>query len=167
MTWSISKNRPYIGLKNLITYFFFQKILRINSHVPWPCHWSSIVSFPERIQRHYYRPYPGYLPSCYIQARNGIIIGKNVRIGPGVKLISANHDLNDYDQHCKSEPIVIGDNCWLGANAIILPGVTLGNHVVVGAGAVVTKSFSDNVLIGGNPARIIRELAPYQGSISW
>lgn len=152
----------FIGLKKIIHYFLFQRILRINSHVPWPVHWSSIVSFPERIERKYWRPYPGYMPGQYIQAINGIIIGKNVRTGPGVKLISANHDLLDFEIHTKSAPIEIGDNCWISANAVILPGVKLGNHVVVAAGAVVTKSFSDNCLIGGVPARVIKELDDYR-----
>ena len=98
---------------------------------------------------------------------NGIIIGKNVRLGPGVKIVSASHNLVNYDIHDKTEPIEIGDNCWLSANAIILPGVKLGNHVVVAAGAVVTKSFPDNCLVAGVPARIIRMLDAYQGPEDW
>lgn len=62
-------------------------------------------------------------------------------IGPGVKIISASHNLNDYDLHDSIDPIEIGDNCWFGADVIILPGVKLGDHTVVAAGAVVTKSF--------------------------
>jgi hypothetical protein len=64
-----------IGLKKIIHYLLFQRILRINSHVPWPVHWSSIVSCPERIERKYWRPYPGYMPGQYIQA-NGIVSEK-------------------------------------------------------------------------------------------
>lgn len=55
-------------------------------------------------------------------------------------------------------PITIGDNAWFGGGGTILPGVTLGDNVVVGAGAVVTKSFGDNVVLGGNPAKIIKML---------
>jgi len=104
------------------------------------------------------------MPGQYIQAINGIVIGKNVRLGPGVKLISANHDLLNFDIHIKNEPIEIGDNCWISATAVILPGVKLGNHVVVAAGAVVTKSFSDNCLIGGVPAQVIKSLDNYQSN---
>lgn len=53
-------------------------------------------------------------------------------------------------------PITIGDNAWFGGSVSILPGVTLGDNVVVGAGAVVTKSFADNVVLAGNPAKIIK-----------
>jgi len=162
------KNIRYIGIKNIILYFIFQRIFRINSHVLWPVHWSSIVSSPENIKLQYWRPYPGFMPGCYIQAINGIIIGKNVRIGPGVKIISANHDVNDYDVHTKDEPIIIGDNCWLSANCVILPGVKLGNHTIVAANAVVTKSFEKgNCIIGGVPAKIIKELDSYKGQIKW
>ena len=55
-------------------------------------------------------------------------------------------------------PITIGDNAWFGGNVTVLPGVTLGNNVVVGAGAVVTKSFGDDVVLVGNPAHVIKEI---------
>ena len=153
----------FLGLKNVFLCFFFQRILRINSHVPWPVHWSSMVIAPEKIQRKSWRPFPGFMPGQYIQAVNGIIIGKNVRIGPGVKLVSANHNLNNFSLHDQAGPIIIGDNCWLSANSVILPGVKLGDHVVVAAGAVVTKSFPENCLIGGVPARMLKPLDTYRG----
>ena len=155
----------YIGVKNSIYYFFIQRIIGINSHVPWPCHHSSIVSSPNKIVRKYWRPYPGYLPGQYINARNGIEIGVNVRIGPAVKLISANHDPLDYDKHIDAGPIIIGNNCWLGSNVVILPEVNLGDHTIVAAGAVVTKSFSGNCIIGGVPARLIKKIPAYEGEI--
>jgi len=77
-------------------------------------------------------------------------------------MISSNHDPNNYDAFLPCEPIEIGNNSWIGANAVILPGVKLGNHVVVAAGAVVTKSFSDNFIVGGVPARVIKKLGPYR-----
>jgi hypothetical protein len=164
---SLKRDLAYIGWKNILLYFFMQRVLGINSQVPWPVHWSSIVSYPDHITRKYWRPYPGYMPGQYIQARNGIIIGRNVRMGPGVKLISANHNLCNYDVHNEANPIEIGDNCWLGSDVIILPGVALGEHVVVAAGAVVTKSFPDNCLIGGVPARVLKSLGVYVGLSNW
>lgn len=158
----------YIGVKNILIYFFFQRILRINSHVSWQVHWSSIVISPEKIKLKYWRPFPGYMPGCYIQASNGIEIGKNVRIGPGVKIVSASHDMYDFDLHTKYDPIKIGDNCWLAANSIILPGVELGNHTIVAAGAVVTKSFYEgNCILGGVPAKVIKKIDNYKGEVLW
>jgi hypothetical protein len=144
----------------------FQRILRIHSDVPWPVHWSSIVSSPDRIERRYPDwATPGFNMGQYIQARNGIVLGKHVRMGPGVKVVSADHDVNDYDIHVESDPIVIEDYCWLGANSVILPGVKLAEHTVVAAGAVVTKSIlQGNCIVAGAPARVVKELSPYRGN---
>ena len=83
-----------------------------------------------------------------------------------MKLISANHDPNDYGQHAIARPIIIGDFCWLGANSVLLPGVQLGNHVVIAAGAVVTKTFDEhNIVLAGVPAKIVKKLPEYVGTI--
>lgn len=154
-----------IGPSAALQYFFIQRICRINGHVPWLVHWSSHVSGADKIQLSTHPPFPGYSPGQYIQAVNGIRFGANVIMGPGVKLISANHDLNDFEKHIPCGPIVIGDNCWLGANAVLLPEAKLGDHVIVGAGAVVSGSFPDNCVIAGVPARKIRDLEPYAGGL--
>lgn len=91
-----------------------------------------------------------------------ICIGENCIIGPGVIFRSANHKFEDIDIHIKnqghdSSDIVIEDNVWIGASAIILPGVTIGNGCVVAAGSVVTKSFQASQVIGGVPARTIKK----------
>ena len=152
-----------IGIRRILHYIFFQKILRIQAHVPWPVHWSSTVGAIDNITLSDPLTMPGYSPGCYINTMNGIEFGKNVLIGPGVKIISANHKLCEYDEHKNAKPIVIGDNCWIGANAIILPQVELGDHVVVGAGAVVTKSFKEgNCIIAGNPAKKVKEIGEYR-----
>jgi len=92
---------------------------------------------------------------CYIQGINEIFIDDDTIFAPGVKIISANHDTVNIKKHIQKNPVRIGKNCWLGANAVILPGVELGDHVIVGVGSVVTKSFPANVVIAGNPAKII------------
>ncbi len=144
----------------LLKHVVIQKILRINSHVPWPVHWTSQIKAVENIERG--TRCPGLALSCYLDGRNGIIIGENVWIGPHVRIISMNHNVNDYMKFQVTSPIIIGDNCWLGANSTILPGVELGNHVVVAAGAVVTRSFpEDDVILAGIPARIVKRLGQY------
>lgn len=90
-----------------------------------------------------------------------IKIGDNCMFGPNVQLYTATHPLDPTERNSGLEygkPITIGDNAWFGGGVIICPGVTLGDNVVVAAGAVVTKSFEDNVLLAGNPARIIKEI---------
>jgi acetyltransferase-like isoleucine patch superfamily enzyme len=93
---------------------------------------------------------------CYFQAINGIHLGKSFLFAPGVKLISANHDMTNNGKYIIGKPIIIGDNVWLGADVIILPEVEIGDNCIVGAGSVVTKSFKKkNLIIAGNPAIII------------
>ncbi|QXE90596.1 acyltransferase [Geomonas subterranea] len=94
----------------------------------------------------------------------GITIEDDVMMGSGVHLYVNNHrfdspDIPIIDQgHYVSEPVVLKKGCWLGANVIVLPGVTIGENSVVGAGSLVTKSVPAGVLAAGNPARIIRNI---------
>ena len=88
-------------------------------------------------------------------------IGKNCLIAPQVGIYSACHPLERDVRTANLEygkPITIGDDCWIGGRAVINPGVCLGDNVVVGSGSVVTKSFPSNVVIAGNPAKIIKQL---------
>lgn len=91
-----------------------------------------------------------------------ITIGNDCVMGPDVVMMATSHEFNRLDipinqQGAKAEePIVIGDDCWIGTRAIILPGVHLGDHCIVAAGAVITRSFSNNCIVGGVPARVIK-----------
>ncbi|HEY8931274.1 MAG TPA: DapH/DapD/GlmU-related protein [Mucilaginibacter sp.] len=139
-----------------IINFTVQKIFKINRKVPFMVHFTSIVNGKITIGKNVAR-YFANSGSCYIQGINGVIIGDDTIFAPGVKIISANHDMDDYKKHDKGgSPIIIGKKCWLGTNSVILPGVELGDNVIVGAGSVVTKSFGPNVIIGGVPAKIIK-----------
>ena len=137
--------------------FFFQRVIGINRDCPWSVNFTSRVTCPQRITLHpSVRESIAVSGGCYIQATNGLEIGQDTIIAPGVKIITANHSLTDFNQWDAAPPIRIGSHCWLGANAVILPGVQLGDGVVVGAGSVVTKSFPDSCVIGGVPARVLR-----------
>eukprot|EP01119_Soliformovum_irregulare_P004411 TRINITY_DN15408_c0_g1_i1.p1 TRINITY_DN15408_c0_g1~~TRINITY_DN15408_c0_g1_i1.p1 ORF type:complete len:215 (+),score=48.04 TRINITY_DN15408_c0_g1_i1:56-646(+) len=98
---------------------------------------------------------------CVILDDNKVEIGHDTMLGPGVQIYPATHPVDCLLRDSGRElafPIKIGNHCWLGGNCIILPGVTLGDNVTVGAGSVVTKSFPSNVVIAGNPAKVIRQL---------
>lgn len=91
-----------------------------------------------------------------------ITIGDDVQIGPNVQLLTPTHPVAPEPRRAKVEgakPITIGDNVWIGGGAIILPGVTVGENSVIGAGTVVTRDVPANVVVVGNPARVVRELS--------
>lgn len=93
-----------------------------------------------------------------------IIIEDDVLIGSGVHLYVENHRFSDRNQliieqgHEQAQQVLLKKGCWIGANAIILPGVTVGINSVVGAGAVVTKSVPDFTVVVGCPAKVVKEL---------
>ncbi|MEM5469864.1 MAG: acyltransferase [Sulfitobacter sp.] len=149
-----------LPLSLLIRCAFHQKILMNNRQVRWPVHWTSKITSPHKIHRG--SRYPGLSMGCHIDGRNGIRFGNNVWIGPKCTIISMNHNVQDFENFIQEGPIVIGDNSWLGANATILPNVNLGEHTIVAAGAVVTKSFlQGNIVLAGIPAKIVKHLPPY------
>jgi len=122
----------------LLYFFIPQKIFRINGNVPWPVHFTSRILYYKNIDVGN-RSAPGMNANCYVQGRNGICIGHNFRMGPGAGLISANHNMDDYDQWVAAPPIIIGNNVWIGMNSIVLPGVRIGENVVIGANSVVNN----------------------------
>ena len=86
-----------------------------------------------------------------------IILGNNVRIAPGVRLHAASHDVSDLSYADTGGPIVIGDDVWVGAGAIILPNVTVGARSVVGAGAVVSRDVPPDSIAVGVPAKVVKQ----------
>lgn len=97
---------------------------------------------------------------CCFQDQGGIELGDNVQIGPQVVLATLNHDMSKPELRANliPAPIKICKNVWIGAHATIVGGVTVGENSVIAAGAVVTKDVPPNVVVGGVPARIIKEI---------
>lgn len=136
---------------------WWQKLLGFNRHVPWPVTPLARVLEPDGIdfdpddinnfQSH----------GCYFSNAHGgrIVIGKGTYIAPNVGIITTNHDPRDPDRHLPPRDVVIGEQCWIGMNAVILPGVVLGDRTVVAAGSVVGRSFRrGSVVLVGVPARV-------------
>jgi acetyltransferase-like isoleucine patch superfamily enzyme len=98
---------------------------------------------------------------CFFHSGGGLTIGRNVGIGPGVKIVTSAHRTDEIDKpilHSTVEfaPVVIGDGCDVGVGAVILPGVRIGVGAQVGAGAVVAEDVADYAVVVGVPAREIR-----------
>lgn len=97
------------------------------------------------------------MPNSLMMASGTITIEDNVQMAAYVKLISNNHD--PYDRMILTcRPVVLKRNCWIGAGAVILPGIKVGENSIVGAGSVVTKDVPDNTVVAGNPAKFIKHL---------
>lgn len=97
-----------------------------------------------------------------------VVVGDDVFTGPGVYITDQNHGWEDLDvpvgrQAQPEQAVHIGAGSWLGAGAVVLPGVTLGRHVVVGAGCVVTRDVPDHSVVVGNPARVVQRWSPSSG----
>ncbi len=98
---------------------------------------------------------------CWINAAGGITIGDNVLIGPNCIIHSANHKIDRLDVPIRKQgyeylPVIIESDVWIGANATILPGTSIGPSAVIGAGSVVTKDIPPCAVAVGNPARVIK-----------
>lgn len=98
--------------------------------------------------------------NCVVLDTMKVEIGNNVFFGPSVQIYTATHPLVAVERRTVefSKPVSIGNDCWIGGNAVICPGVKIGNGCVIGAGAVVTKDIPANCLAVGNPAKVIRKL---------
>lgn len=109
--------------------------------------------------------------SCVLLDSAAITIGANVLLAPGVQLLTAFHPLRAAERvvpvaeragrspfRTRAAPIAVGDNAWIGAGALVLPGVTIGRDTTIGAGSVVTRDVPPGVLALGNPCRVVRAL---------
>ncbi len=140
--------------------WFVQRILRINSKTKQSVHFTTKIHGNNNLRLNSDATKKSLIVSggCFFSCLNETItIGENTIFSYRVAIIADNHDVIDKKQF-HSKKVSIGKNCWLATGVTILPGVTLGDNVTVGANSVVTKSFESNVVIAGNPAKIIRVL---------
>lgn len=94
--------------------------------------------------------------TAHLALHDRITIGNNCVINEGVRIFTASHDVNSLAWEQIPKPVTIGDYVWIASGAIILPGVSIGDNSVIGAGSVVSKDVGNNEVIAGNPARIIK-----------
>lgn len=158
-----------LGWRWVMTDCMSRLFLGLNKGIPFPVSPQNFIANPKNI--HFdvddLNNFQGM--GKYFQALDDghIYIGKGCWIAPNVGLVTTNHDLADPDRHLLGQDIVLGEACWIGMNSVILPGVTLGPHTTVGAGAVVTKSFPEGYcVIAGNPAKKIKDVAKVSGGTS-
>ena len=99
-------------------------------------------------------------PQCYIMARGGVTFGDDVIVSAGAKILSSSLIVENGVIRRKhiSKPVKIGNGVWIGAGAIICPGVTIGDNTIIGAGAVVTKNIPAGCIAAGVPAKVIKSL---------
>lgn len=119
---------------------------------PFYCDWGDGIEIGARCFLNF---------NCTLLDGAPIRVGDECLFGPGVQLITATHPVDPGPRRAALEralPIALGDGVWLGAGAIVCPGVAVGENTVVGAGAVVTRDLPAGVVAVGNPARVIREL---------
>ncbi len=150
------------GTGTLVVNYFFKKILRINRGADLLLHFTSQSNQLSKIKFDKKNPSSASIflslassGHCYYQAINGLEIGVGALWAPGCQFISANHNFTNLKKSSAAKPIIIGEYVWIGANVVVLPEVIIGNHVIIGAGSIVTKSFAENTIVAGNPARAI------------
>ena len=128
---------------------FYGKNFTLNSHVDITSH--STISFGNNCSLKSY---------ASLYGGGTIEIGDNVRIGAGCRIYSVTHPLNMIGRQHKNifKKVTIGNNVWIGGNAVILPGITIGHNSIIGAGSVLTKSVGNNEMWAGNPACFIKTI---------
>jgi len=127
-------------------------------------YWSTVVKYPDRISM---GQSVRIGADCVLGAMGGIVLEDHVRLSQGVIVETGGLDLTGEVPYSHiAKPIRIGRGVWIGSNAIVLAGVTIGAGAVIGAGSVVTRNVPPNVIVAGNPAKLIRLREASSGNAS-
>ncbi len=148
-----------MGIIGKIKFFFLNKSLKKRIQ-GLDLGRDCVIEYPEKLNS------DGYLyvgPGAYWSLKGGLRLGRNVIFGPRTIIWTYNHNYKTgpavpYGGEDILKEVVIGDNCWIGLGALILPGAVIGEGSIVAAGSVVSGVFPSNVLIMGNPAKIVKNL---------
>lgn len=138
--------------KEMINQFFCKTGEEFSIQSPFYCDFGFNISIGENFFSNY---------NLVILDVAPVTIGDNVLFGPNVSLYTAGHPIHPISRNSGYEygiSITIGDNVWLGGNVVVTPGVTIGENSVVAAGSVVVKDIPANVVVAGNPCKVIREI---------
>lgn len=147
-------------------FFFMQKIMGFNRWVPWPVDFRSKVRGWRFIQKGIMCD-PGDSPGVYINAFGGLKMGNNVAVAPNVTIVTTNHNKYDHRKISQTKGVEIGNNVWIGANCVILPGAKIGDEVTIGAGCVVSGEIpsKSTVTRGDDAIKIIPKTKDYEWDI--
>ena len=137
--------------KAILQNLFYNDEINICIEPPFHCDYGFNITIGEK----FYANHNLVILDC-----NKVTFGDNVFIGPNCGFYAAAHPIDkDVRKELEfSKPITVGNDVWIGGNVCVLPGVTIGDNVVIGAGSVVTKDIPSNVVAAGNPCRVIRNI---------
>ena len=143
---------------NDLEELFHRKLDDVRILTPFICDFGNRVKFGKNVFINH---------SAILSASGGIEFEDGVSVAPGVRIATINHDFNNRHTIYTYGKVTIKKNAWIGMNVTICPGVTIGENSVIAAGAVVTKNIPSNVVAGGVPAKVIKELDPKLQKEMW
>lgn len=152
--------------------YIFNILIGQSGGAPYSVHYTSVVIDGKKLNivgENKNRPFLKSLmvsPGCYLNCANGLTVGNGVMLGPRVSILASTHQqFGDRTKSISADEhrITIGENVWIGANSVILAGVSIGDNSIIAAGSVVNKNVPADCVCGGVPARIINKLDVQDG----